>query len=119
MTTVFVSADSQHIVVPWRPDLARVIPHAREFAHQGQRMLLLPNGHEEAKVARNLGVPVPAPILTRYNWRNQKPWDVQKTTAALLTESDRAYVLNEFGTGKTRATIWAADYLRSAAKAGK
>lgn len=119
MTTVFVSADSQHIVVPWRPDLARVIPHAREFAHQGQRMLLLPNGHEEAKVARNLGVPVPAPILTRYNWRNQKPWDVQKTTAALLTESERAYVLNEFGTGKTRATIWAADYLRSAAKAGK
>jgi len=116
---MFVTSDRQHIVVPWRPDLAQVIPHARAFDHQGQRMLLLPNNHDEAKVARNLGVPVPAPILTRYDWRGQRPWDVQKTTAALLTESERAYVLNEFGTGKTRATIWAADYLRQAAKAGK
>ena len=39
------------------------------------------------------------------------PWDVQKTTAALLSESPRAYVLNGMGTGKTRSAIWAADWL--------
>jgi len=54
---------------------------------------------------------MPAPILTRYNWRGMKPWGVQKTTAAMLTESIRAYVLSSFGCGKTRAAIWAADYL--------
>jgi SNF2 family DNA or RNA helicase len=116
---MFVTPDTKHIVVPWRPDLAQVIPHAREFAYQGERMLLLPNDHAEAKVARNLGVPVPAPILTRYDWRGGTPWETQKITSALLTESERAYVLNEFGTGKTRAVIWAADYLRQAARAGR
>jgi SNF2 family DNA or RNA helicase len=109
---MYVTADTKHIVVPWRQDLANVIPHARELTFQGERLLLLPNNHEEAKVARNLGIPVPAPILTRYDWCMQKPWDTQKTTSALLTESPRAYVLNEFGTGKTRSVIWAADYLR-------
>lgn len=117
---MFVTSDTNHIVVPWRADLASVIPQAREFPFKGERMLLLPNEHEPAKVARNLGVPVPAPILTRYKWAGgQKPWETQKVTAALLTESTRAYVLNEFGTGKTRAVIWAADYLRKAAKVGK
>jgi len=47
-----------------------------------------------------------------YDWLGKKPWDIQKTTTALLTKSARAYVLNEFGTGKTRSVIWAADYLR-------
>jgi SNF2 family DNA or RNA helicase len=116
---VFVTSDTRHIVVPWRQDLANVIPHARALDYQGQRMLALPNDHDEAKIARNLGVPVPAPILTRYNWCGMKPWTSQKTTAAMLTESHRAYVLNEFGTGKTRAVIWAADYLRRRARAGR
>ena len=47
-----------------------------------------------------------------YDWLGKKPWEIQKTTTALLTNSARAYVLNEFGTGKTRSVIWAADYLR-------
>lgn len=116
---MFITANAEHIVVPWQADLQRVLPHARELTHQGQRMLLVPNRHEEARVARNLGVQIPAPILTRYDWRGQQPWDTQRTTAALLTESERAYVLNEFGTGKTRSVIWATDYLRRAASIGR
>jgi SNF2 family DNA or RNA helicase len=117
---MYVTADTNHIVVPWRADLANIMPQARSIDYQGQKMLLVPNGHAEAKVARNLGVPVPAPIFTRYRWAGgQKPWETQKVTSALLTESPRAYVLNEFGTGKTRSVIWAADYLRQAAKVGR
>jgi len=109
---MFVTADSNHIVVPWRQDLAAVIPHARALDHQGQRMLVIPNRKEEAKLARNLGLPVPAPILTRFNWCGLKPWDVQRSTAALLTESQRCYVLSELGTGKTLASVFSAEYLR-------
>jgi len=47
-----------------------------------------------------------------YDWMGKTPWAVQRTTTALLAKSERAYVLNEFGTGKTRSVIWAADYLR-------
>lgn len=108
---MFVTADAQHVVVPWRQDLASLIPHARRLRHAGTEMLLIPNGHDEAKLCRNLGIPVPAPILTRYDWAGQKPWDVQRTTAALLTESPRAYVLSTMGTGKTRAALFATDYL--------
>jgi SNF2 family DNA or RNA helicase len=98
-------------MMPWRQDVASVIPHAREFQFQGNRMLMVPNGQTEARVCRNLGVPVPAPILTRYDWRGSKPWDIQRTTAAMLTEQSRAYVLNTMGTGKTRSVLYAIDYL--------
>jgi len=118
---MFVTADTNHIVIPWHEGLAQLIPHARELAYQGQRMLVIPNRHEEAKVARNLGVPVPSPILTRYDWCGGSPpaWRVQKLTAALATESPRAYVLNDLGTGKTRAAIYASDYLRRAQGMGR
>lgn len=112
---IFVTQDTNHIVVPWRDDLATLIPHHRELAFRGERMLVMPNRHDEAKLARNLGVPVPAPILTRYSWprvQGNPPWEIQKVTAALLTESPRAYVLNTMGTGKTRSTLFACDYLR-------
>ena len=108
---MFLTQDNAYIAVEWRQDLARLIPHAREFDHYGSRMLLLPNQREEAKLCRNVGVPVPAPILTRYDWRGMVPWEIQRTTAALLVESARAYVLSTMGTGKTRAAIFAIDWL--------
>lgn len=109
---MFITADTNHIVLPWRQDLAAVVPHARSVDYQGERMLVMPNRKEEAKLARNLGLAVPAPILTRFNWCGLKPWNVQRSTAALLTESQRCYVLSELGTGKTLASIFAAEYLR-------
>ncbi len=107
----YVTQDGTHVIVPWHAGLANAVPHAKTLDWQGMRMLVLPNRHEEAKVARNLGVPVPAPILTRYNWAGTTPWDIQRTTAALLTESPRCYVLSSMGTGKSRAVLYAADWL--------
>ena len=53
-----------------------------------------------------------------YDWLGKKPWAIQRTTTALLAKSPRAYVLNEFGTGKTRSVIWAADYLKKTQNIG-
>jgi SNF2 family DNA or RNA helicase len=114
---MYLTKDASSIVVPFRPDLATLIPHAKPLEHRGEKYLVVPNGHDEARLARNLGVPIPAPILTRYDWCGQKPWAIQKTTAALLTESYRAYVLNSMGTGKSRAALWAIDYLMKTGKA--
>jgi SNF2 family DNA or RNA helicase len=107
----YVTNDGRHVIVPFRDDLARAVPHARAFDYHGEPMLLVPNGSDEARVARNLGIPVPSPILTRYDWRGTKPWDIQRVTAALLTESPRCYVLSSMGTGKTRSVLFAADWL--------
>lgn len=111
MSVTFVTSNGQHVVVPWHEGLANAVPHARELAWQGSRMLVLPNGRDEARVARNLGIAMPSPILTRYDWCGSKPWEIQRTTAALLCESERCYVLSSMGTGKSRAVLYAIDYL--------
>lgn len=109
---IFATRDGGHIVVPWTAGLAMAIKHAKVFEHEGQKRLLVPNRHDEAMVCRNMGVDVPAPILTRYKWPGRRPpWDIQKTTAALLSTSKRCYVLSTMGTGKTSAAIYAMDYL--------
>jgi SNF2 family DNA or RNA helicase len=66
-----------------------------------------------------MGYDVPSPILTHYDWCGGDPFKSQRSTAALLTLEQRAYVLNGMGTGKTKASLWAWDYLRSNNICGK
>jgi SNF2 family DNA or RNA helicase len=107
----FITQDGKHVAVPWHAGLSNAVPHARPFEWKGSRMLLMPNSVDEARIARNVGIPVPSPILTRYDWCGSKPWDIQRDTAALLTESPRCYVLSSMGTGKTRSVLFALDHL--------
>ncbi|WP_247429121.1 DEAD/DEAH box helicase [Bradyrhizobium sp. 139] len=80
---------------------------------------MLPHQPTETFLLRRLGFEVPAPILTHYDWCGGKPFNSQKSTAALLTLEQRAYVLNGMGTGKTKSALWAFDYLRSNNVCGK
>jgi SNF2 family DNA or RNA helicase len=73
--------------------------------------MVLPHTHEVVRLARNLGLKAPAPIMAQYDWSGGKPFRTQKITAAMLTMNRRAYVLSEMGTGKTRATLFAVDFL--------
>ena len=57
ITPTFIAKQGQYVAVPFNARLAGAIPHAKPFEWQGNRMLLLPNKPEEAKVARNLGIP--------------------------------------------------------------
>jgi SNF2 family DNA or RNA helicase len=60
-----------------------------------------------------LGVPVPDP-MAGYDWPcrpGEKPMAIQKETASFLALNPRAFVLSEMRTGKTRAALWAADWL--------
>jgi SNF2 family DNA or RNA helicase len=56
---------------------------------------------------------VHAPPKVTYNFPREA-FHAQKVTAALLIENKRAYVLNDLGTGKTRAVLYAFDALKSA-----
>lgn len=61
---------------------------------------------------RSFNIRAPSPIEGRYNWPGlYKPFDHQKTTAAFLTNHQRAFCFSEPGTGKTGSAIWAADFL--------
>lgn len=109
---IHVAKGGTTVVVPYQHELALLVPHAKAMVHNGERLLVMPNGPVEAQLCRNLGVPVPSPIFTRYDWPGDKePWQIQKLTAGVMAENARAFVLNTMGTGKTRSAIYAADYL--------
>jgi len=96
------------------------IPTSKPITHPRYNVAV-PYNVEEVKLLRlTLGVPIPAPIHHQYGWPGKfKPFQAQKQTAAMLTVNTRAFVLNEVGTGKSMAVLWAYDYLRSIGMANK
>ena len=92
--------------------VAKLIPHAKLFEHNGDKLLGMPYGIEEAMVLRNLGFSVPSPIMEYYKWPARfEAMAHQKATAEFLTTHRRALCLNAPGTGKSISSIWAADFL--------
>lgn len=93
-----------------------VIPKSRKVLHEGKEYIAVRHGSDEVRVLNNLGVAAPPPILSRYSWPidgDRKPFEAQLTTAAFFTQHTRLFCLNEMGTGKTLASLWGYDYLRS------
>lgn len=103
------------------PDrVTTVIPTAKKFTYKGVELVAVPHRLDETKVLNNLGFKVPAPIEHYYQWSGQyKPFKAQLATSSFLTVNPRAFVLNDMGTGKTLATLWAFDWLKSIGKAKK
>lgn len=90
------------------------IPNAKSFIHNGKEFLAVRHGVDEVKVLANMGIAVPGPIGYYYAWPGQyAPMSHQKEIAEFLTHNNRAFNLSDIGTGKTLATLWALDYLRS------
>jgi SNF2 family DNA or RNA helicase len=96
--------------VPFDEALANLVPGALVVPGG----IGLPHTNEVTRLARNHGYTVPAPILVQYDWNNDTPFQTQKITAAMLTMNKRAYVLSEMGVGKTRAALYAFDFLKEA-----
>jgi SNF2 family DNA or RNA helicase len=95
-----------------------VIPTARMV---NDNVVALPHRPDETRVLRNLGftLPDPMPIHYVYPLANGRfnPFEVQQDTANFLSMQRRAFCLNDMGTGKTNAALWAYDYLRSVKQA--
>lgn len=112
MDSVFkISTKHKAIVTRYTPSIAQIIPHARAVTKNGRKFHVVPHRDTETRLLNNLGFDIPAPILTHYDWNGTVPFDSQKVTAELMTTNTRAYILNEMGTGKTRAALFACDYL--------
>ncbi len=97
-----------------------VIPTAKAFKVKGQLLTAVPHRIEETRVLRNMGYDVPAPIRYHYDWPGRfKPFDAQREAAAFLSMYKRAFNLSELGTGKSLASLWAYDYLKSIGRVNK
>lgn len=116
---VHISGKHKKVIIPYDKALDNLFPHAVSITSAGNNFLALPHGVDEVQLLRNLGYTVPAPILHQYDWAGGTPFLIQKYTAALLTTNRRAYVLNSFGTGKTKSALWAWHFLYSNGLCGK
>lgn len=94
--------------------IIKYIPHAKLIRFKGRNIVAVKHKLDETKLLRNMGLEVPSPMLyDGYLWPGRwLPMRHQVETAEFLTLNLRAFVLNEMGTGKSSAALWAADYLR-------
>lgn len=91
-----------------------VIPKAKRLVHKGKEFIAVRHGIEEVRVLRNLGFEAPSPIKYHYDWPGRfKPFYAQREAAEFMSLYNRAYNLSSIGTGKTLATLWSFDFLRS------
>jgi SNF2 family DNA or RNA helicase len=112
---VILSRANQALVVP--ASCASFFPSAPSLPDGN---LVIKHDMRSQKILQHLGADqIPNPMLLYYDWRGGKPFDVQRATCKMLTENPRAYVLNHMGTGKTRAALWAWDYLYGCGLTGK
>jgi SNF2 family DNA or RNA helicase len=117
--TIHVSVKHKKLLVPAQDALVNIFAGSQHVTFEGNKYIVVDHGVDEAHLLRNFGYDVPLPILTHYDWRNGTPFEIQKQTSALMSSQRRCYVLNEFGTGKTRSALWAWDYLYSCGQATK
>ena len=112
---MYVHTASRSLILKVRDPLA-----VRELMPDHSRLIRLPDGHnvqvrwslDSAKLLRNIGVAAPSPVRSFYSWPGMhKPLDHQVDMADFQTLHDKCFNLSEPGTGKTYATLWAADYL--------
>jgi SNF2 family DNA or RNA helicase len=119
---MLIHAQSKSIVLKLRdPErVSNIIPTAKVLDFQGDKIVAIPHRLDEVRVLRNLGFRAPSPVTSHYKWSGQyRPFFAQRETVDFLTLNPKAFVLNDLGTGKTLAALWAFDYLRSIGKATK
>lgn len=112
---VIISKAYQQIIVPDTPRARALLPEATDLGNG----LMVPHSIGNTLLVRHLGFRCPHPMMFYYEWGQKPPFDVQRHTCDLLASNTRAYVLNHMGTGKSKAALWAWDYLRSQQLAGK
>jgi len=87
------------------------VPEARQIAPE---KVAVPCSIHNMQIMRYLGYQAMSPILVDYDWPLRPPYspfDHQRATAAFMTLHPRCFNLNDIGTGKTLAVLWALDYL--------
>jgi SNF2 family DNA or RNA helicase len=106
---IIVSKVNKSLVVPATNSVLNLFPDAVSLREKS--MVIVPHDLRSTIMLKHVGFHIPNPMLTYYDWCDGKPFAIQKATCAMLTMNPHAYVLNDMGTGKTRAALWTWDYL--------
>ena len=105
---ILISHQTRSVVAPYEPRIGALFPQGVRLTWQGGDMIALPHGIDETKLLRNLGLPIPAPIVEHYDFPSsdgKRPFAKQVLTSAAMTMNPQFYCLNGMGTGKTKAAL--------------
>jgi SNF2 family DNA or RNA helicase len=122
MTNVKISRKFQKLIVPADGKTENMFPSAVPVPPTDDDpcpYLMVDHELRNTIMLRHLGYQVPNPMLCYYDWAGGKPFAVQRRTVDMMTTAARCYVLNSMGTGKTKACLWAWDYLHGNNFCGK
>lgn len=89
-----------------------VLPHAKTLEYRGKPHIAVKHDLDAVTILRNLGVDAPSPV--NFGWAypgRYQPFEHQKAMTEFLTLHRRAFNLAEMGTGKSKGSLWAAEYL--------
>jgi len=117
-----ISKATQKILIPHTAPIKALWGDIPTLDHQGTTFAILPHNPRTQIQLRAAGVEIPAPVLTHFDFPaadGGTPFQVQKETVALATSHQRAYIINDLGTGKTRSSLWAWKYLHDTGVAKK
>lgn len=104
----------RNVVVYDTPGDDRIISSVPDAVKLHNGYVAAPATLYNLQLLRYLGFETPQPMDTGYDWPGKfTPFTAQRVTANFLCVHPRAFVLNDMGTGKTLAALWAADFVMS------
>jgi SNF2 family DNA or RNA helicase len=107
---VIISQKHCKIIVPYEGAVQTLWPDAKRL----DAGVVLDHNVANTLLLRHIGYTVPSPISLYYDFphpADEPPFKTQISSALMLSENNRAYDLSDMGTGKTRTTLWAWDFL--------
>ena len=103
---------ARNLVIYDTPGDNRIVEHIPDAMKLHNGYVAAPATLYNLQLLRYLGFPTIQPMDISYDWPGRYvPFNAQRTTANFLAVHPRAFVLNDMGTGKTLAALWAADFV--------
>lgn len=116
---VRIAEKAKMVAVPHQDLLANMFIDHKKVEIDGRLWMAVPHNPSSTFILRKMGFDCPSPIIHYKFTGFNTPFAVQKDTVAHLIMNQKAYCLNSMGTGKTKAALWAWDYLYGLGITGK
>lgn len=96
------------------------LPRYKAINHEGRQFIAVGDDLTTCRTLAAAGVDIQSGITRDYGWSGPyTPFDHQRVTADFMVKHPRGFVLNDIGSGKTLASLWAIDHLRTTGAIGK
>ena len=110
--SIFVGKNQLVFQAPDPISVKAIFPNVKSITYRGADHMVLPHELDTVSILRNMGVEAPSPVNFGWTYPGRyQPFKHQRTTVDFLTLTRRGFVLSGCGSGKSKAALWATEYL--------